>query len=246
MRRSRWAVCVVCLCAGVPAPALAEYKEDWNSAVLRNNNWRYFVEGAPDNGEVQMPWQATGGVGDTGHVQCPLAELTQWSAVPASTNYWPCWTKQDYHSIDLGADEVIRIAIKDVTPPIGTVPGGVDLKGGTIHFWIGEWLPAPQPGDPNLMSFFIFDTELSWGDDWTQNQIVINEKDWTTLVDNQGKSAAQLFDNPQQWGFGILGGTGDPTGVLGFDAFESAVPEPTAMTLLVLGSAVLIRRRRWR
>ena len=52
----------------------------------------------------------------------------------------------------------------------------------------------------------------------------------------------QLKD-PNQWGFGIFGGTSAPSGHLGFDNFRS-IPEPATMALIGLGAVALLRRRR--
>ena len=285
--------------------ATAGYPEDWDTDPPGSNDWFYFheVPGQPQAGSIPMVWVPAGGQGNgLGYVECPLDDTTQWSEITSTRNYWPGYTLNDHHPIDLNTDPVIKVSLKDtsVLPAAGTLlPGdangdgvvndldlttvavhwqqatglwehgdfdgsgtvddldltalavnwqrGAGTSGGGIYFWIGEWTDPDGPTGPlpPKLSFFYFDSPLAVGPDWTQNTLLINPSNWVVLREDQGKMPADLFANPQQWGFGIFGGTSDPTGALGFDSFVN-IPEPATMIFLAAGAVVAMRPRRGR
>ena len=227
----------------VAVAANAEYVEGWDTDPPANNGWCYYVEGGGPQGEGDEPldWFATGGE-TGGYVRTPLAELTQWTSIPGTTNYWPLYTYGDEHAIDLNANPWVRISLKDssMTMPVDDLLGGGDL-----YFWVGEWIDEDGPGGADAdLSFFYLDRPLTAGGAWTPNVLDIRSGDWVTLIDTQGKTAADLLDSPQQWGIGIFGGTTQPSGTLSFDNLQIVpIPEPGTWCLLV-GCLLLVSRRR--
>ena len=201
-----WAVCLPA------APAAAGYAEGWNTDPPGNNDWYYFVEGGANEGSVPAIWMATGGQ-QAGHVRTPLKQLTEWTDIVGTTAYWPLWTLDSYHRINLNQDSAVEIYLKS-----GGLTAQPSLGGGEICFWIGEWIEGSPDND---FSFFYFDRPLSYGPVWTRNTLLLNPDDWVTIMDTQGKTAADLFAAPQQWGYGIFGGSSAPAGGMSFDSFRT-------------------------
>ncbi|MGD9126367.1 MAG: PEP-CTERM sorting domain-containing protein [Planctomycetia bacterium] len=229
------------------AMVMADYMENWDTNPPTNNDWYYYVEGQPNDGEVPMEWYGSGPAGG-GYVQCPLGDLTQWDAIAGTANYWPLFTYDEDHSVDLNATPWVSICTRDSTEQISSEL--FSLGEGELYFWVGEWYDPDGPGgaDPDL-SFFYLDDPLSVETTWTSNILNVNNGNWVTMIDTQGKTAQDLFADPQQWGFGILGGTAAPSGDLAFDSLRvSMVPEPATWCLLLFGGLMLaagrlVRRR---
>ena len=229
----------------VSSAAWGEYVEGWDTDPPANNAWNYFVEGAGQqgNGDVPLQWSATGGE-TGGYVRCPLGELTEWSEVPGITNYWPLYTYGQDHPIDLVANPRVQISLHSVSTQVSTQP--FQLGGGDLCFWVGEWIDEDGPGgDDADLSFFYLDYPLTAGSDWTVNVFDVRYSDWVTIIDTQGKTAEDLLVSPQQWGIGIFGGTTAPSGMLGFDNLSVTVPEPGIWCLLA-GLLLMARGRRSR
>ena len=226
----------------ISAPVVAEYIEGWDTDPPANDAWNYYVEGGGQqgNGDVPLVWSATGGE-TGGYVQCPLAELTEWSEMPGLTNYWPFYTYGDDHAIDLNVNPRVQISLRDSSLDISSE--AFDLGGGRLCFWIGEWTDEDGPGGTDAdLSFFYLNLPLTTGPDWTVNVRDVRCADWVTIIDTQGKTAADLFESPQQWGIGIFGGAKPPSGALAFDTLSITVPEP-GMLCLLMGGLLLMRRR---
>jgi len=110
-----------------------------------------------------------------------------------------------------------------------------------LYFWVGEWV------DDHHCFYFFSNKTVDVGADWGQTilNLTTNQKDWGTLSQsNTTKIARDLFGEPQQYGFVVIGSSSSPSGTVGFDKFE-AIPEPSALLLAVfasLGTLFLARR----
>jgi len=129
-----------------------------------------------------------------------------------------------------------------------TVGGNANLQGGQLRFWIGEWSDPDGEGPLGpLYSFYYYNAKaLAVADGWNLRSVKVTPDDgaWTEISDNQDKSAADLFVNPQQWGIGLVGATAAPTGLLGFDEFATIVPEPGTLALAALAALAWLQRPR--
>jgi hypothetical protein len=219
-------------------PAGAAYVENWNDAGAADDDWFWFQDGYSGEdhaGDHPLNYSATGGV-TGGHAATPLTSVTEWSEAPSAHDRFFAYTWVQYHAIDLAVDPYINAAFKD--------QGGLNLHGGEIRFWIGQWNDA----DDN--AFFAFAAPFLVGsNDWSYNQVSINRHDWTVLTQGASSSvtsAEELFTNPQQWGFMITGGSAAGDGVIGIDDVSTEAPQSTPLpgTLLLLAPAVALLRRR--
>ena len=219
----------------------AGYIEDWDTG---NNQWYYYDENVGD-GDVALGAVQSGGEDGGAYVEAPFDSMTEWSEIPGV--WWGPYTYGDdggssVHPIDLNEDPVSSIYGRDETSP-----GNVDLKGGAVHFWIGRFYDPDGPGGPTspLLTFFHYDDTVKITDTWSPTRQVIrsNPGRWTELVNDENLDPIDLFDEPQQWGFGIFGASDKPTGVLGFDSLANT-PEPAAAILLLLGALLALNRRR--
>ena len=209
--------------------------EDWNDAEAMTNNWFYFdgidYEGtAPD-------WQSSGGIDNSPHVRCPLGLLAAWDPQTEPYAYYPLYTYDQYHSVNLLENPHVSIAVRD-TAFIST-----DLQGGALYFFVGEWIEEDN-------YYFVYFNPVSFAPTsaWTTHTIhtTTDPGDWTLLgSDGPDPDLATLLSDPQQWGFTIRGGTAPPMGQIGFDNL-AVIPEP-ATHVLIFGLTALgylwLRRR---
>jgi hypothetical protein len=241
------AVLIVVL-AVAPLTAAANYSTElWNDSAKENHNWSYLTEPAPT--DADMIWLATGGVADSGHVRSPLNAL-----VPYHNNqaYWPAYLYRglgENQEIDLSIpDAAVKIYARDVAL---TAP--MDLKGGGLHFFIGQWVHGdPNTPDDDTYSFFYNLKEVTINDHaWTVQSTLPagTDADWGVIASNDPAVApSDLFYHPQQWGFTIFPASSTPAGLLALDSFQ-VVPEPSSLVLLwigILGLFGCVYRRRKR
>lgn len=225
---------------GLTAAAQAGYVETWNSDTARENGWWYYdAADTGHDGDVALAWLDVGGVppAPSGQVHVDAGDATAWAPTGAG-NYYLAYTYGATHAIDLTLDPQVWIALKD--------GGGLDLKGGTLRFWIGDYDdPDGAGGAPPILSFYSFDQALVYGDtDWVVNSIDVRTGDWLAINGLNAKPASALLSNPGQWGFGLFGAGDDPSGTLALDNFN--VPAPAPLALVALGIAGLgMMRRAW-
>lgn len=219
------------------AAAQAGYVETWNNPGAGANHWYYFQVDAPDTGDVPLNWTGSGGVdpAPSGYVRADAAAATTWAATGPG-DYFLAYTYQWYNPIDLTQDPGARIALRD--------GGGLNLDGGTLRFWIGEYSdPDGQGPTAPSYSFFYLDHALSYGaQGWETNTIDTRAHSWVDFGSQGGRPVGDLLSNPQQWGIGLFGAGSDPGGILALDNF---VPSPAPLVLIALGLTGLgwMRRR---
>lgn len=227
-----------------------------------------------------MHWSAKGGVKESGYVWVPLSDvMSEHNEIQA---FWPAYmTDQQteyYHHhypeksphprhLDLTVDNAhIKVSLLDR----GQLSQPVNLAGGKIYFFVGEWW-SNDLQDPNDDAFiFFYNSNGAFnvtGNDWTTTSVPVGNGsalagDWKIIASSagldgyenppeDGDEAVDHFYSPQQWGFTIFNGTATVrpviSGELGFDDF-AIVPEPGTLTLLTLALITLglfsWRRRR--
>lgn len=222
-------------------------QEHWNAPARQEHNWDYWDMVNDPTGahpKLDMIWEANGGHADSGHVWSPLDPLDPFHDPNA---YWPAYltsTIAPTQLIDLSfADAQIRVYASDITARgTGAVDGMLDMKGGQLHFFIGEWL------DEDDWRFFYNRTPLTINDHtWTAESVIVvgGDSDWGLIASSGlggvAKAPSALFHHPEQWGFVIFPASSPPTGTLALDAFR-IVPEPGILILLATGALVLARR----
>jgi len=201
--------------------ASAGYFEQWNDDAAMNHNWKYWVE--PDG--VAALWNASGGVADSGHIVSPLGALALWGSSDA---YWPIYTMEGERELTQGINLVENPSLTSVLSAGGLT---VSLGGGTLHYFIGEWLvTGPDPGDYSAV-FYRTKASLTLnaaGWDVPSAISVAQDADWELMFSKDSlKKATDLFLNPQQYGLVVVGGTMAPSGDLLVDNF-GVIPEPVA------------------
>ena len=243
---------VLVLVLVLSASARGTYVEEkWDSSSLTHHNWSYWNENSisPHNEwDVYANWQETGGVGGSGHVWAPLSLLTSEHHNQA---YWPMFLTTDIDDAD-GSQEVdlsfggaaVKIYMKD-----RTLATPVNLQGGSVHLFVGEWIPAGIGGPVGDKYRFFYNKKplKAPTGTWVESTVPIGgDSDWGVIaIDGLPANASDLFNTPQQWGFCIFGATDQPTGELAFDSF-GVVPEPVTLSMLALGGLALLHRNKKR
>ena len=224
------------LAMGLGGAAQAGYVETWNSGTARENTWWYYdTTDTTHDGDVPLSWFDSGGFppAPSGHVRADAGDATTWSPTGAG-HYFLAYAYGKTHPIDLTRDPRVSIALKD--------GGGLDLEGGTLRFWIGDY-DTTGGGDP-VLSFYYFDQALVYGDiDWVVNTIDVDGGHWVAINGLNTKPVSALLANPGQWGFGLFAATADPSGTLALDDFSAPVPHSLALLGLGLVALGSMRRR---
>jgi hypothetical protein len=215
--------------------------ERWNDPIRREHNWDYWDMIHDPTGahpKEDMFWVPRGGLADSGYVWSPLGDLEPYHSPQA---YWPAYLTSriaPLQRIDLtqpGAE--IRVYASDIS-----AHGAIDLQGGRLHLFIGEWISETD------WRFFYNRTPLVINDHhWSTESVVPvgGDADWGLIAGSIGGTAggaSALFHHPEQWGFTIFAADSTPAGTLALDAFR-IVPEPSALTLAAWPALVLLGRR---
>lgn len=193
-----------------------ELWEDWN-VQSQTNGW-YQYTGVPLGSAIG--WRATGGVANSGFALANLDALVAWP--PGSRLFYPLNTFAEWHSIDLRVTPSVTVSVH-ATPLAGGMTA--DLRGGSLRFFVGQWNSDQEHG------FYAFGKarfEVAAGG-WIRSTVTVNDRaaDWLLLVAPEGQGSRtipleSLLPNPQQWGFVVVGATGEPTAWLGFDNLRVA------------------------
>ena len=225
----RWAAWLAIAGGMQGAAAATVYQEEWNAAGSGAHFWNYWT-----TTDVTMAWHASGGRADSGYVSAPLAACSNW----LGNSHWPAYTFTDRdptQNIDLVAGSVVSVFARMTDPDA--------LNGGTLHFFVGEWL-----SESNYVFYRRNATVAVGTNDWNAFSVFVAgaDADWT-LVDQVGntKNPTDLYSNPQQYGFVVSGSSSQPSGDLAFDSF-AVVPEPGSLALAAGGAILFAAWRRWR
>ncbi len=187
--------------------------ENWNEPS-HTNGWSRFTGGA-----VGSPpgWEANGGLDGTGYVVCDLGELASWPAAPPV--YYPLntygWQGQgQMHPVNLLGRPTIRVAL-NATP-------GAMLRGGTLRLFVGQW-----NSDEEYAFYYYEGAAFDVGAGaWltSYETISANAADWVcyAVAGPAPPELADVLQNPQQWGFALVGAGAPPVGELGFDELRIA------------------------
>ena len=230
-----------------------DYEEElWDDPLKANNNWSYYDTDAAEPHDVDMVWLSTGGVGNSGYVKTPLSAL---DSAHDGEAFWPAYPYRDIgdnQEINLG---IVRTKIVVYASDVSMmVP--MDLHGGQLHFFIGQWDPGTSPGpEDDTWSYFYNTAPVTINDnDWAVKSVIdVIDGAWETLASNDPSvQPSDLFYHPQQWGFVIYPASDTPSGELAFDYFKiwHGPDIPTlsawglAVTALVLAAAATIVIRR--
>lgn len=119
------------------------------------------------------------------------------------------------------------------------------FNGGQIYFFIGEWLDSSHYSFYRYNTSFVFNVDEGGRTNATTIYISGSESEWTLFAGQNAVSVTNLFDNPQQYGFVILGQSGQPTNRISMDDFAAVIPEPATISLLgvAVGLGLLSRGR---
>jgi len=255
----RTVIALAVICAIAPG-ALASYDQEyWDVPALGNNDWTYWdvdyngLSGEPTDHNKPMNYSIGGGVGASGYVSAPLADMEP-ALVHSVSTYWPAYPGElfpdsTFPYIDLNVpNAAISVWIKG-GHGLGSA---INLAGGEIRFFIGYYDGKGTPeSDDDEQAFYCTAGTFDFGDNvWDQTIVSLGgDGDWLTIAKDEYSTDTKptdLYDGPQQWGFCIHGvplGQQPGGGGLGFDRFE-LVPEPGTMAILIVGAAVLNRRRK--
>lgn len=210
--RAALAVAAACLAA---CTARAAYIEEWDDPGLTNHNWlAWCTDGFSWTGGAYLVFSQFGGVGNSGYVRIDdMATLSEWDGV-----YWPAYTEEGpatnrmrayTQDLDLNMDSLIRVyGRRDVAS---------DLKSGEVCFFIGRWEAATN------QAFYYYNQPVTVNtNDWDVRTVIdIAPGDWMAITNVGSMTPESLYDNPQQYGFVIIGATGQPSGALRFDEFSN-------------------------
>lgn len=225
-----------------PLVATADYDQElWNHAGRTNNHWSYYDIDAPAPHDVDMNWQAAGGVDDTGHVRTPLGVL---DSAHDDEAFFPAYLYRGLgvnQEIDLSIeDAIIKVYVRD-----GSGAAALDLKGGSLVFFIGQYIAVEGGEDKESFFYNLTPVTVNSGN-WTieSSLSVGGNGDWGVLANNDPTVfPSDLFHHPEQWGFTIFPAASTPSGALAFDSFR-IVPEPTGIALFLAALTGSIARRR--
>ena len=217
-----------------PAAVSALTYETWDSAGEQNHNWKFW---GGTNPGTDLQWLASGGIGDSGYVVSDLSNLIT-APILSATAYWPAYAvPSDWDFFASGKRDVsqdINIADAAGVRFYARDLDGIDLGGGSLHFYIGDL--------QNGRSFYYHQTPIALNaGNWNLETYIsfVSSADWIDFKTTNGpssQSVEQIFDNPE-YGLVIVNGNGAPSGRLGLDSFRFvadyvAVPEPGSILLL--------------
>ena len=234
----------VCLLAatGLARGAVTNYVENFNDTGDRENHWAYW--GQPTGGgevtDHAVVWMANGGVGWTPRVTVDMENLDY-----TVNGYWPYYL----NSPDVGgtrtADQELNFDDHTVSAAFNSHNIADPFNGGSVFFFLGQYI------DGGNSAWYTFNQSFAVNvtqDDWSQAtsiDITGDESQWTLLGGNASISVTNLFNNPQQYGFVIVGAGSQPTYNLSMDNFSATqtIPEPGVLALLGTGLALLYLKR---
>ena len=223
------ATCIVA--AGLlTVPAAAMYVEHWDDET--SHNWKYWTTAGspPENQGVAMMMVGSGGhLG--GYARTPLHDLV---SAHSDAHLWPAYTvaadRDASQALNLNTDPIVRISTKKLPD--------TDLRGASLAFFIGYWNTEAD------WAFWRHNTPIPVAERWMRTTIDVPAGDWLVIASGPGSTAdpADIYDDPEQYGFTLFNWKTQPVGLLGFDEFAN-VPEPATVCFLGIGAIVMARRR---
>lgn len=222
---------------GVVACALGAVRGQYSESFDADNGlWQTWVQ---PGSEPPIRHEASGGVGDSGHIAVDLAQIGFQGplASPLDYIYWSAYLYAD----DVG---VGRFDFRDASVRVQLRGESVDLQSGGLRFYISRY-----EQDSGLHAIYATADLLSIGDGvWTLNELRLDRLSWVRMVD-AGLSLDQVLDEVTEFGFvvtNVAETDADPSGVLHIDSFSTdapLVPAPAGSALLVGVGLVLAGRR---
>ncbi len=219
------------------------YVESWNDADLEANKWRQYIENDP--WDVQSGWESSGGYDASGRIDSVLENLR---LNPRFKAFYPAWVSS--HDGDANGR---KVDFRGMTVSVRVnEPGGIDLKDGSLYFYVGEYQDEDNHG------WFTHNAPIaigsgSWNDPSEINIVGSgNAANWTANEQAGTTTLTDLLVEPQQFGFIIAkqGGYLDAdklSGTLMFDDF-SVTPEPSTLAglagMAAVGLIIAWRKRR--
>lgn len=213
------AVCwLAALCTGA-------YIERWEGTVTSNHCWRSWAEVPGWTGSVHMIHHPFGGLNNSDYVRSPgLDSLEPWIGC-----YWPAYTedtdptnklREVSQEVHLDVDSVVYVHCR-------TLSSTDTLYGGSVYFFVGEW------STNGSTAFYRHSAQVTVNtNNWAVRSVIdLSQGTWLTITNISGRPVDQVYTNPQQYGFVIVGATNQPGGELGFDGFFS-VAKDLALTNL--------------
>lgn len=237
-------VLLLCGLTGVEA-AVTNYVDNFNDTGAEEHNWTYW--GEPTGGgpiqDYEVVWMANGGESWSARVTIDMENLRE-----SVSAYWPLYL----NSPDVGGlrdpDQELDFNNHTVSAIFNSHNISDPFNGGSLYFFLGQYIDG---GDS---AWYYFDEAFVVNqaqDDWSQAtsiDITDDESDWTLLGGSASVPVTNLYNNPQQYGFVIVGAGSQPTYNLSMDNFSAiqTIPEPGVFALLAAGLTVfhLHRRRR--
>ena len=223
---------LIVMLAATAAPAA--YIEHWEGTAASNHNWRSWGQGAGWTNSVNMIHHQFGGIGNSDYVRSvELSTLNQWLG-----DYWPAYTEdtnptnrlreasQDLH---LNVDSLVRVYCR-------TLSNTDTLYGGKVYFFVGEWLTT---GDT---AFYYHSVPVTVNtNNWQVRSLLdLSQGSWVTITNINGRPVDQVYTNPQQCGFVIVGATSQPAGQFGFDDFYSIATNLALTNLTVVATNLYV------
>ncbi|HOW97874.1 MAG TPA: PEP-CTERM sorting domain-containing protein [Kiritimatiellia bacterium] len=234
---------MVCLCSlSAAEAAVTNYVETFNDTGDQEHHWMYWGQptGGGEVADQSVVWMANGGAGGTPRVTVDMENLDY-----NANGYWLHYL----NSPDVGGtrttDQELNFNDHIVTAAFNSHNIADPFNGGSVFFFLGQYI------DGGNSAWYYFNQAFTVNvtqDDWSQATsigITGAESEWTLLSGNASISVTNLFNNPQQYGFVIVGAGSQPTYNLSMDNFSAAqvIPEPGVLALLGAGLALLHLKR---
>jgi len=215
-----------------------EYTDYFNDTIAEEHNWQYW--GVPDGGGAEgnqaLQWMANGGESGSARLTIDMQYLTE--SVGA---FWPYFLQSSAVGGTRAEDQELNFSGHEVSAIFNSHNIANPLNGGALYFFVGQY---EESGDS---AWYYFQTPFTINPtegDWSPSApitITGESAQWTLLGGSESVPVSALLNNPQQYGFVVVGAGSQPTFNISMDNFSSAlvVPEPGLLGLLALGAMLV-------